>query len=192
MPAPKSLRELQRAQRDHDQAFHRDVFQRSSPDRVRHYCLHYGKYVGRLARAPPSGDELEAALKSTLTDAMIITLAFSDVLNVDLDEQLEAAFGKPSKAGLSGWTASIDISKSRMTPPETRDYAFEKGALATGDLCKVAESLDHIESFDPRSRLIEGLIAWLALLLVSSSHLNFDLVQAVEARWKEIERKRVT
>ena len=192
MAAPKNLKELQIAQRTHDQQFHRDVFHLASPERVKHYCLHFAKYVGRIVRETGDEEELKATLQVTLIDAMIISLAFSDVLNVDLDEALEATFGKRAKPGLDGWVSLIDTAKKPMDLSEVRAYAFEKGATATGELCKVAESLDHIESLDPRSLLTEGLIAWLALILVSANHLHIDLVASVETRWKEIERKRVT
>jgi hypothetical protein len=192
MVAAKSLQELQVAQRNHDHLFHRDVFHLSSPERVKHYCLHFAKYVGRIARETGEGTELKRTLQATLTDAMIISLAFSDVLNVDLDGQLEEAFGNRAKPGLEGWVAVIDSGKKPMGLSEIRSYAFERGASATGELCKVAESLDHIESLEPRSLLLEGLVAWLAVILVCAHHLQFDLVAAVEARWKDVERKRVT
>jgi hypothetical protein len=192
MPAPKQLKELQIAQRAHDQAFHRDVFHLSSPDRVKHYCLHFAKYVGRIARETGDDEALRQTLRATLTDAAIICLALSDVLNVDLDEQLEAAFGKPSKVGLLGWSLLVDSSSEGMDLGRVRSYAFEKGAVATGELCKVAESLDHIEALDAKSRLVEGLVAWLAVLLVCSHQLELDLAGALEARWKDIEKKRVT
>lgn len=192
MAPPKTLKDLQLAQRNHDISFHRDVFYRSSPDRVRHYCLHFGKYVGRLAKAPSDGEGLNAVLSSTLTDAAIICLALSDVLNVDLDEQLESAFGKPSKAGIEGWAALIDVSGTTMPASQVRDFTMMRGAQATGDLCKVAESLDHIEAFDPRSALLEALVAWLSVILVASTQLRFDLLSGIEARWREVEKKRVT
>jgi hypothetical protein len=192
MSVVKSLKELQIAQRTHDQSFHRDVFHLSSSDRVKHYCLHYAKYVGRVAKEADDGEELQRTLKRTLTDGMIISLAFSDVLNVDLDEQLESAFGKRKEPVLDGWYALIDTTKNRMEPSEVRSYFLERGATATGDLCKVAESLDHIESLEPRSLLVEGLVAWLALILVSARHMALDLVPSVEARWKVVEQKRVT
>lgn len=192
MAGPKGFKDLQIAQREHDQAFHRDVFYRSSPARLRHYCLHYGKYVGRVARETAEGEELNKSLQSTLTDAMVISLALSDVLNVSLDNELEAAFGKPARAGLAGWASTIDTSKKKMALSQVRMYFLERGAVATGDLCKVAESLDHIEGLEPKSRLIEGLVAWLALILVCASNLGLDLEQSIEARWKEVEHKRIT
>lgn len=192
MTAAKSLRDYQLAQRNHDIAFHRDVFYRSSSDRLRHYCLHFAKYVGRLARAPPEGEELAKVLKATVVDATIICLALSDVLNVDLDEQLEGAFGKPAKPGAGGWASIIDVSRSEMGIEKLREFALHRGGEATGDLCKVAESLDHIEALDPRTALTEGLIAWLSLVIVCSQHLKIDLFGEVEARWREIEKKRVT
>ena len=192
MPANKNLKDLQIAQRTHDQSFHRDVFHLASPERVKHYCLHFAKYVGRIARERGEDEVLKRTLQTTLTDAMIISLAFSDVLNVDLDEKLEEAFGKPSKAGLEGWASLIDSAKEPMELDGLRSYVFERGATATGELCKVAESLDHIESLEPRSLLVEGLVAWLAVILVAAHHLPMDLAANVESRWKEIERKRVT
>ena len=44
------LAQLQREQYVHDQRNHFDIICLPKPDRLKHYGLHFAKYVGRLAR----------------------------------------------------------------------------------------------------------------------------------------------
>jgi len=46
------LPRLQREQFHHDKRNHSDIFCLSKHDRLKHYGLHFAKYVGRLARGP--------------------------------------------------------------------------------------------------------------------------------------------
>ena len=192
MVAQMTFKDLQHAQRVHDERYHREVFNLSSPERVKHYCLHLAKYVGRFARNTGSDDELLETLRSTLTDAMIISLALSDILNIDIDEQLEREFGKRFKPGFEGWASVIDDSGKKMELPEIREYALKGCAEATGTLCRVAESFDRIESLDHRSLLIEGLLSWLSILIVSANQISLNLPLSIQARWKEVEQKQVS
>src|SRR5205823_4710500 len=77
--------ELQRMQREqfrHDERNHKDILCLPKPDRLKHYGLHYAKYVGRLARGSAEGKTDE----KTLVDAILVALSAANTLLQDLSK----------------------------------------------------------------------------------------------------------
>jgi hypothetical protein len=62
---------LQREQFQHDKRNHFDILHLSKTERLKHYGLHYCKYVGRLAR----GNKEPKSIEQTLTDTFLIVLS---------------------------------------------------------------------------------------------------------------------
>lgn len=67
----------QHIQYDHDLSNHFDILSLSRSDRLKHYGLHFAKYVGRLAR----GSEEPKSRAETLTDAFLVALSTANALN---------------------------------------------------------------------------------------------------------------
>ncbi|MDF2234548.1 hypothetical protein P2H44_18460 [Albimonas sp. CAU 1670] len=76
----KNLIEWQRDQYQHDLRYHFDVISLHKNDRLKHYALHFAKYVGRIAR----GDCEEKTIEQTVTDAILITLSAANCLHQEL------------------------------------------------------------------------------------------------------------
>jgi hypothetical protein len=74
MLSSNELPRLQCEQFHHDQRNHLDILCMPKPDRLKHYGLHFAKYVGRLAR----GSAEPKPQKQTLVDALLISLSASD------------------------------------------------------------------------------------------------------------------
>jgi hypothetical protein len=80
MLSTNELPRLQREQFHHDQRNHLDILCMPKPDRLKHYGLHFAKYVGRLAR----GSAEPKPQKQTLVDALLISLSAANTLHQDL------------------------------------------------------------------------------------------------------------
>jgi hypothetical protein len=140
-----------------------------------HFALHFAKYVGRLA-----GPELDSAdLEKTLADSMIVALAASDVLNVNLDDALAKRPGKtPGRPSLP------------------RDKTFQQAwalqlAVPTGRLGKALEALDHMEPLNVRGILLDSLLEIVEITLAAGEALGVNIENVLTARWKLIEGRRL-
>ena|ERR1700691_721418 len=76
------LLRMQREQFRHDERNHKDILCLPKPDRLKHYGLHYAKYVGRLAR----GSAEEKSNEQTLIDVILVTLSAANTLLQDLSK----------------------------------------------------------------------------------------------------------
>jgi len=117
------LARLQAEQYRHDQRNHFDIICLPKEDRLKHYGLHFAKYVGRLART----DETKSRAR-TLTDTALVCLSAANTLHLRLDQQSFA----------SGLAKQID---------PIRPLADAAGRFA--DAC---EKIDHLEDFLPLAR----------------------------------------
>ncbi|WP_172297756.1 hypothetical protein [Pseudoruegeria sp. HB172150] len=73
--------EAQKAQHEHDLRNHFDILSLHKVDRLKHYGLHFAKYVGRLAR----GNLEEKPYSVTLTDAYLVCLSAANTLHQRLE-----------------------------------------------------------------------------------------------------------
>ncbi|MGE3916619.1 MAG: hypothetical protein AB7F78_13060, partial [Hyphomicrobiaceae bacterium] len=73
------LLRMQREQYLHDRRNHADVMSLPRGDRLKHYGLHFAKYVGRLAR---SLDEVPE--HRTPVDVLLIALSAANTLQINL------------------------------------------------------------------------------------------------------------
>ncbi|GAA3110096.1 hypothetical protein GCM10010520_63180 [Rhizobium viscosum] len=112
-----NFKDLQVAQQYHDMHNHLEILSLHKMERMKHYGLHYAKYVGRLAR----GVKEQKTLKATLVDTLLITLSAANALNqrLNLDSNLDSPVG-------------ADI------------LTF---ADAVGRFADACEKIDHLESF---------------------------------------------
>ncbi len=117
------LGQMQCDQHAHDMRNHFDILALHKNDRLKHYGLHFSKYVGRLAR----GGAEPKPVDRTLVDALLVTLSAANTLHLDL---------RASNLG-------TDASSSGLF----RDFADAAGRFA--DAC---EKIDHMEEFVPLAK----------------------------------------
>ena len=110
--------DLQAEQFRHDQRNHSDIICLPKPDRLKHYGLHFAKYVGRLARK----NELKTPIR-TMTDTALVALSAANTLHQRLVRE---------EIGASG-TRETDL--------------FLQYADAAGRFADACEKIDHLEDF---------------------------------------------
>ncbi|HEX3497611.1 MAG TPA: hypothetical protein VHT02_10665 [Methylocella sp.] len=157
MLSPEGLLRLQREQFHHDKCNHWDIICLPKPDRLKHYGLHFAKYVGRLAR----GSAEPKPQKQTLVDALLISLSAANTLHQDL--------------------ASIRIETTSRPDQIDSLWVFADAAGRFADAC---EKLDHLEdSFSLARNANIDILHW---LITTADDLQFDIVGALCKRRKEL------
>jgi hypothetical protein len=157
-----SLTELPRLQREqfhHDKRNHSDIMCLPKPDRLKHYGLHFAKYVGRLAR-----DSAEPKTpKQTLVDALLVSLSAANTLHQDL--------------------ASIPVAPERR--PDQID-PLRVFADAVGRFADACEKLDHLEDSFALARSANiDILQW---VIATAGKQKLDLMDALRGRRKELAR----
>ncbi|MBB5666173.1 hypothetical protein GGE68_004403 [Rhizobium leguminosarum] len=109
--------QLQRTQHVHDMRNHFDIVSLHKTERMKHYGLHYAKYVGRLAR----GSSEPKPVQRTLVDALLVNLSAANTL-------------------------AQDLSRENLLAPTGRDL-FLIFADASGRFADACEKIDHMEDF---------------------------------------------
>src|SRR5712691_13401557 len=74
---------LQSEQYAHDMRNHFDIISLHKTDRLKHYGLHFAKYVGRLARESAEMKPVER----TLVDTLLVSLSAANTLHQDLSKE---------------------------------------------------------------------------------------------------------
>jgi hypothetical protein len=150
----------QQLQHSHDQRNHHDIHSLSKADRLKHYGLHFCKYVGRLARGvndprPP---------ERTIVDTFLVSLSAANTLHQDLSS-----------------VAALGQSKRR------NDASLEALADAAGRFADACEKIDHLEEFVEQARDANcDVIRW----VLSSQHGTVEsLVRATDGRREELKRR---
>jgi hypothetical protein len=120
MLSAQDLGRLQREQHAHDMRNHFDIISLHKTERLKHYGLHFAKYVGRFARE--SGEP--KPVDRTLVDTLLVGLSTANTLHQDL-----------SKEHFGPVRPHIQIDPLR---------AFADAAGRFADAC---EKIDHLEDF---------------------------------------------
>ena len=158
MLSPHELGRLQREQHAHDMRNHFDIVSLHKTERLKHYGLHFAKYVGRLARESAETKPVER----TLVDTLLVGLSTANTLHQDLSkEQFE------------------DTSHRSSQLDPLRTYADAAGRFA--DTC---EKIDHLEDFLSIAKLANrDVLHW---VMCAADERSFDLASAVRTRRKEL------
>ncbi|MER8723819.1 hypothetical protein [Mesorhizobium sp. M1027] len=147
---------LQREQYRHDQRNHTDILHLSKNDRLKHYGLHFAKYVGRLAR----GSSEPISYERTIVDTVLVSLSAANTLYQHLVSP--APLGKDAR--------QID---------PLRTYADAAGRFA--DAC---EKIDHLEEFIPIARRANAdVMSW---ALQQAEERKLDLQEKLRQRRGEL------
>lgn len=154
------LARMQRDQYRHDMRNHFDILALHKHDRLKHYGLHYAKYVGRVARdsREPKG------LDRTIIDTLLICLSAANTLHQDL--------------------GSIPLGHDPRLDELGHLRFFADAAGRFGDAC---EKIDHLEDF---RRLAEAanvdILNWVIWTALSE---GVDLVSQVRVRREQLARR---
>lgn len=154
------MRLLQQEQYAHDLRNHSDIWSLHRIERLRHYGLHYAKYVGRIAR----GKADPKPVSRTLTDTFLINLSAANTLHQDFSAEVLAS----DQFAIEG--------------DPLRVFADAAGRFA--DAC---EKHDHLEEFNQLVRTANRDIARWVVAMVDEYQL--DLVGNIAARRKELAGK---
>jgi hypothetical protein len=151
------LLRFQREQYVHDRRNHSDILSLSKNDRLKHYGLHFAKYVGRLAR----GSDEPKSVERTVVDACLVSLSAANTLHQKLNEPSESC---------SHRALQMDVI-----------YAFADAAGRFADAC---EKIDHMEEFVPMARQANvDVMNW---IVVMAAERQIDLEKSISERRKEL------
>jgi len=152
VPGKNELLTLQREQFTHDRRNHSDVVFLGKADRLKHYGLHFAKYVGRLVRA---GEPI--SLERTVVDTVLVSLSAANTLSQNL-----GTLQLPDPA--AGYLADRLV-----------DLADAAGRFA--DAC---EKIDHLEPFlEQATQANLDILAW---SLRTARIENFDITGSIAQR----------
>jgi hypothetical protein len=150
---------LQSQQHAHDMRNHFDILALHKNERLKHYGLHFAKYVGRLARQD-TGEPKPIA--RTVVDTFLVGLSAANTLHQELDK------------------ANIGLD----TVPSDR---FRGLADAAGRFADACEKIDHMEDFLSLARTANlDILGW--VLAMAQDH-EVDLIEAVTTRRKELAQR---
>ena len=83
MLTPNQLMQLQQEQFQHDKRNHSDIQCLHKTERLKHYGLHFCKYVGRLSR----GDIEPKPVSRTIVDTILVGLSAANTLHQNLSKE---------------------------------------------------------------------------------------------------------
>ena len=151
------LLRFQREQHSHDKRNHSDILTLCKNDRLKHYGLHFAKYVGRLAR----GAEEAKSVKRTIVDMCLVSLSAANTLHQKLYE-----------------TKYCERAHKPQIDPV---YILADAAGRFADAC---EKIDHMEEFVQIARKAnKDVMDW---VLTEASERQIDLEEALGERRKEL------
>lgn len=176
------ITDLQWAQHRHDEAYHRDIAILPVATRVKHFALHFAKYVGALVEARRRGDE--AAYTRLLTDTFIIALAAANAVALKLEDVAEHYDETDSLIDLG-----VAIAQSKQRAGGFGDELVPELAVRVGQLAKACESLDHVEDYPFRPSIQTAVKAIFEIVAVEAAVRQIDLAKASKERLAGVEGK---
>jgi len=157
MLPPEKLLRLQREQHHHDNRNHSDIVHLHKTDRLKHYGLHFAKYVGRLARSTDESKTVER----TIVDTLLVSLSAANTLHQNLANE----------------RASAQPRGNQMDPL----YTFADAAGRFADAC---EKIDHAEEYVSIARRANcDIVHW---VIAFARDRQFKLEPAIQIRRKEL------
>lgn len=151
------LLQQQRQQYTHDRRNHVDILNLSKTDRLKHYGLHFAKYVGRLAR----GIDEPKSVERTIVDTFLVSLSAANTLH----QELPADCVRPH------------YNSSQFD----RLYVIADAAGRFADAC---EKVDHMEEFIPQAK--QANIDVMRWVFTIAAEQKIDLGTATRTRRKEL------
>ena len=156
----EQLLALQKEQFRHDKRNHSDILCLHKTDRLKHYGLHYCKYVGRLAR----GHRESKSENQTIVDALLVCLSAANTLHQEL-------------------TVPINSQVLDQSNDLTLQFADAAGRFA--DAC---EKIDHLEEFLPIAKRANTDVLALILRLAANCQIGTSM-ESVQQRRAELAKR---
>ena len=176
------LSEIQWMQLKHDERYHKEITVLPVADRMKHFALHFAKYLGYFSEAIDSENSL--LYERALTDAFIISVASANTLNLDLHAAL--------KTGETGFSERGENTDLPLAPCVGEPMSFLKQvARHCGRLAKSCESLDHVEAYPFREQMASSILELFRLVVAESSVREIDLAETAKTRLDAIESKSI-
>lgn len=148
---------LQKEQYRHDKRNHQDILSLHKTERLKHYGLHFCKYVGRIAR----GVSEQKPSTRTAIDTLLVCLSAANTLHQRLSDCVSDNFRFGSQ---------VDV---------LRPFADAAGRFA--DAC---EKIDHLEEFMPLARSANAdVFSW---VLAFAYENKIELKSELEGRRREL------
>lgn len=161
---PIDWAEVQLAQFEHDEKYHREISRLTVQNRLRHMALHFAKYAGRLQEDSP-----DLPFKRIATDALIIAISSANTLNIDLTAK-----------GLGGVSSN-----------GTREAFAKRLAVAAGRMAGACERLDHLEDFPFRAAITAEVLSILNACIDLFDAEDWELVKEREDRLAPVKAKSI-
>lgn len=164
------LEEIQWKQLQHDETYHKDIWLLTVQQRITHMVLHLSKYSSKLTIAAFKEDS--EVLQKTVIDALIIVFSSSNIFNKLLCEI--------ALSPLEADATEINKLAEYLYKSQKFDHFNPATSLSlsvleqTGKMCKVVESLDHLESVEFRGSIIDSLISLFRNLLAFAYYIGID------------------
>jgi hypothetical protein len=152
-----TLLSWQRDQFHHDQRNHSDIACLHKTDRLKHYGLHFAKYVGRLAR----GTADPISVERTIVDTTLVCLSAANTLH-----------------------QKLNFPNDNQIHKNLENDNFIPLADAAGRFADACEKIDHMEEFVEMARHSnQDILNWVFSATASNS---LDLYPALKARRAEL------
>lgn len=181
--AESILLPLQRLQKDHDEAAHRDILHLDLYSKLKHMVLHFYKYSGKIQLAYTENDL--SKLYNALIDTFIICMASANAMNLSLGKRIHCCENIENIDSLA-----IALSKKNIHPSPFLS-ALESMLIIGGKMAKTIESSDHMEHGNPRVEM-EALIPELSVAILSTLGKMDGLIEKnIQTRFHNIEKKSI-
>jgi hypothetical protein len=181
--ASDELFSMQVEQLRHDELYHKDIVRLPLGDRMKHMALHMSKYGAHLITAAKSDDT--ALFRHTLVDALIITLASANALNVHIGDNIGAS--STPTTSLLGVRLSNELGRQGDDPYWTAHHFV----IASGNFAKACESLDHVEGFPFREGMRDAVLTLAKLTLAEAAVRQINIESCVHDRLRQVEEKSI-
>lgn len=147
----------QKDQFRHDQRNHSDIACLHKTDRLKHYGLHFAKYVGRLAR----GTADPISVERTIVDTALVCLSAANSLH-----------------------QKLDFPNDNQLHRNLENDDLKPLADAAGRFADACEKIDHMEEFVEMARASnQDILNW---VISATNSNNLDLYSAMKARRREL------
>lgn len=158
------IQQLLMQQDAHDKQFHGDIYYQTTLFKLKHFALHYSKYLSKLVLD-------ECNTKQIMIDTLLITLSVANTLQCPVYD--------------------VDLVKG-MVDTYQEPTILKRYARAVGLVTKALDAVDHIERYNPRDHLEEIPNMMLELIQVYINKFDIkDFETDVLLRYQTIRDKRI-
>ena len=162
----------------HDSVYHTDIFNMANPDKVKHYALHFAKYMGRVV-----ANESDETVVRSLVDTIAIILGFAWALRLRLNRLSDYKT-------LKDWvwcyvTQSAGVSGEYLAIMGDRYDHLESGATAPDDSrSKMVEHLSNLLSVALTGLVDKGIVNPIAfyhqrIAEVQKKHIAYEHLRGI-------------